>query len=289
MEHAMKDADARMWANGIVAVGDISNSSISFPFKQNSRILYHTFLELIGFDPKNSQRIMQSGVDTLHDLHSRGLRGSLAPHSPYSTSSELIGLITDYDSKNGWPVSIHSQESSAETAFFKDGSGNINDIYDALKLDISYFSPPGHSSLRAIAPKLRRGPTLLVHNTVMNEDDLLSVKDKNVFFCLCPSANLYIENMLPDFSLFEKEAGRLCIGTDSLASNDSLDVVKEANLILKNTPAIKVEQLLSALTVNAARALNLEHLFGRLIPGKNTGLNLIAEHAGQLQFKQKLS
>lgn len=86
----METADAGMWQNGIVAVGDISNGDSSFETKTQSNIFYHTFVELIGLDPARQELIFDKGLEVLQALKNHNLQGSLAPHAPYSTSTALI-------------------------------------------------------------------------------------------------------------------------------------------------------------------------------------------------------
>lgn len=286
IEVAMETADADMWKNGIVAVGDISNNSESFNRKKNSRIYYHTFIELIGLNPKNASQIFQKGKEQLEILHGMELSGSLAPHAPYSTSKELIGHIAEFDQQNNFSFSIHNQESLEESKFFKGEQNGFIKLYDFLKLDISWFQAPGTSSLEHYGENLPDKKVLLVHNTLTEISDLKTLKNKNVFWCFCPRANTYIEDRLPDFSIFNAET--ICIGTDSLASNLGLDLLEEINLILRESKHFTTEDLLRAITYNGAQALGIDDRFGQLLPGKKPGLNLLKVQNAQTHFVKKI-
>jgi aminodeoxyfutalosine deaminase len=282
------EADAQMWSNGIVAVGDISNADDSFKTKQNSKIKYHTFIEILGLNPVNEKMMFDLGFPFLKLLQSMGLAGSLAPHAPYSTSLQLIERIAKFDKENNLPLSIHNQETDEETKFFFGKQNEFKSLYDFLKMDISWFKATECSSLQSYIGALNNQKTMLVHNTFSTKEDIETAASKNCFFCFCPNANLYIENKLPDYNLFKEHQNLLCIGTDSLASNDSLDLINEANVILKNKKAFSVETILQMMTFNNASALNLENEFGSLIPGKNTGLNLVNFGNDQLQLNKKI-
>ncbi len=289
LEH-MQAADRAMWQNGIVAVGDISNTSASFDQKAESQLFYHTFIELIGLDPGRAGRVLEQGLALEKELRTRGLAGSLAPHAPYSTSKELIGKIAAHDAAQALTLSIHNQETDEETNFFMGRKSGFEQLYDFLKLDISWFRPPGHSSLVDYAPALSGTRSLLVHNTVTSGEDPAAIDPATLYWCFCPAANQYIEARLPDFSLFRHLQNRICMGTDSLASNDSLDVLKELNIILSSTPVFSIETLLSAITANGAEALGISENFGSLLPGKNAGLNLLGENKNStLQFIKKIT
>lgn len=282
------EADAQMWNNGIVAVGDISNADDSFKIKQNSKIKYHTFIEILGLNPANENMMFDLSFPFFKLLQSLGLAGSLAPHAPYSTSLQLIERIATFDKENDLPLSIHNQETEEETKFFLGSESDFKGLYDFLKADISWFKAPGVSSLRSYINVFKDQKTMLVHNTFSSKEDIKMAADKNCFFCFCPNANLYIENKLPDYTLFKEYKSSLCIGTDSLASNDSLDLIGEANVMLKNSNAFSLETILQMMTFNNASALNLENEFGSLMPGKNTGLNLVNLKNDQLELTKKI-
>jgi cytosine/adenosine deaminase-related metal-dependent hydrolase len=282
------EADAQMWNNGIVAVGDISNADDSFKIKQNSKIKYHTFIEILGLNPANENMMFDLSFPFFTLLQSLGLAGSLAPHAPYSTSLQLIERIAKFDKENNLPLSIHNQETEEETKFFLGSESDFKGLYDFLKADISWFNAPGVSSLQSYINVFKDQKTMLVHNTFSSKEDIKMAADKNCFFCFCPNANLYIESKLPDYTLFKEYKSLLCIGTDSLASNDSLDLIGEANVILKNSNAFSLETILQMITFNSACALNLENEFGSLIPGKNAGINLLNFENDQIQLTKKI-
>lgn len=282
---AAEKADAEMRQNGIVAVGDISNLNLTFPIKQKSKIYYHTFVELLSLNPANAQTMFQIGIGLLQELKDLSLAGSLAPHAPYSCSQELIKAIADHNSQNNAPTSIHNQESETENKFLRGEKSDFDDFYKFLQLDISWFKPKFKSALDAYVRLLNSKTNILVHNTFSSEDDLRSVKP-NVFWCLCPSANLYIEDTLPNYDQLLKNTRQICFGTDSLASNSDLDLVKEASIFYSKTGELELS--LMGITSIAAKALNIEERFGSFIQGNNSGVNLITTSNNQLKFEKVL-
>nr|MBP9069091.1 amidohydrolase family protein [Bacteroidia bacterium] len=104
----------------------------------------------------------------------------------------------------------------------------------------------------------------------------------NVFWCLCPSANLYIEDTLPNYDHLLKNTQQICFGTDSLASNSDLNLIKEAAIFYSKTGELELS--LKGLTFNGAKALGLDDKFGSFIKGKNTGLNLITTNNKDLKL-----
>ncbi len=288
-EDAAIEADFKMWESGIVAVGDISNIDTTFKTKTSSKIYYHTFIELIGLNPLHSETIFEKGLSLLKELENYNLIGSLAAHAPFSSSKLLINKIANYNSSNNLAFSIHNQESEEETKFFAGRPSGINDLFAYLNIDINWFIPPKISSLLSYLDEIPNKKSLLVHNTFCKEEDIIASKYKFINWCFCPGANLFIENTLPNYDLFLNHNQNWCIGTDSLASNQKLDMCFEASILLAKSPSISIESILKALTYNGAKALGIEDKFGKLIIGKNTGLNLIQHSDKQLNFIKKIA
>ena len=288
-EDAAIEADFKMWESGIVAVGDISNIDTTFKTKANSKIYYHTFIELIGLNPLHSETIFEKGLSLLKELENYNLIGSLAAHAPFSSSKLLINKIANYNGLNNLAFSIHNQESEEETKFFAGRPSGINDLFAYLNIDINWFIPPKTSSLLSYLDEIPNKKSLLVHNTFCKEEDIIASKHKFINWCFCPGANLFIENTLPNCDLFLNHNQNWCIGTDSLASNQKLDMCFEASILLSKLPSISIESILKALTYNGAKALGIEDKFGKLIIGKNTGLNLIQHSDTQLNFIKKIA
>jgi len=271
---AMDDADQQMFHNGIVAVGDISNQILSKPIKEKSRIFYHTFVEAMGFNPARAASIMQHAMQVKEGF--APLKASVVPHAPYSVSPELFKLIHDQAISDDNFISIHNQESPAEESFFIDKTGDFLKLYTFLGLDISFFEATGKTSVQSYLPYLKQLKILLVHNTFTNTDDINFVKqqDVEVYWCLCPGANLYIEDALPNVDLLINKGLKITLGTDSLASNHQLNILKEMQ-ILQQHKQVPFNRLLQWATLNGAEFLGLSEHLGSIEPGKTPGLNLI--------------
>ncbi|MBL7935638.1 MAG: amidohydrolase family protein [Bacteroidia bacterium] len=282
-QEAMHLADQEMQIQGIVAVGDISNTNDSIKTKQQSNIYYHTFVELIGLNPERANIVFDTGKQLLLEYSKAQLSVSLAPHAPYSASLELIKKITDNCLLLNKPTSIHNQESKAENEFFNSKTGDYLRLYETIKIPVDYFKPTQKSSMQSVISAFNNQVrTLLVHNTFTNQNDLEIAKSvhSELYWCLCPHANLYIENTLPDIELLISNNCRLTLGTDSLASNTNLSIIEEINCILKHQPSTSIEILLNAATYNGAKFLGIESEFGLIEKNRKGGINLIKGNLG---------
>lgn len=282
-QQAMKDAETEMLQNGIVAVGDICNTADSFPLKSSSGLYYHNFIEVAGFVPATAA----SRLETAKKVYEQSLAlpggHSLAPHAPYSVSPELFGLIF---SLRPAVTTLHNQESEAETEFFVSKSGPLLKIYEQLGIDLSFFHATGKSSLRSVADHFKNiGSLLLVHNCFTSEEDIEALENEVVntliSFCICPNANRYIGNPLPNIELLMQSGMNICLGTDSLASNNQLSIWEELQTIRKHFPHISLEKLLQWATVNGAKALKIDNRFGGFRKGMMPGVLLIGEQKAE--------
>jgi aminodeoxyfutalosine deaminase len=270
---AIEKAEDEMIRNGIVAVGDISNTSITATQKRKQNLYYHTFIELLGFNPDHAETIFNKGLSIESEFE--GLNKSLTPHAPYSVSSELMQLIAN---KNEKFYSIHNQESEEENKFARNKTGDFLRLYQTFNINIDHYQPSGKSSLMTYLPYFEKKKILLVHNSHTSVNELSSTSaNTHVYWCLCPNANLYIENELRDiYVLLKDHKDHITIGTDSLASNHSLNICSEIQTIHTHYPEISLQELFKWATLNGAKFLEIDDQYGSFRKGKTPGVNLIS-------------
>jgi cytosine/adenosine deaminase-related metal-dependent hydrolase len=282
---AIAHAEQEMFNNGTVAVGDIGNTADTAFVKSNSKMRWQNFVEVLGFydakadeNIKNYQAIaneLNTALRTSNFVH----RTSLVPHAPYSVSAKTFQLINEATA--GQIISIHNQENTAEDELYKTGSGDFLNLFRVFGIDTSPFPVTGKSSIRSYLPYFNNGQTIfLVHNTFMPEEDIVWANDYatsnglQLVYCLCPNANLYIENKVPAVALFQQHNCDLVLGTDSYSSNWQLSIVKEVQALLKHT-SVTTEQALQMATINGAKALQWDDDFGSFEKGKKPGVVLL--------------
>jgi cytosine/adenosine deaminase-related metal-dependent hydrolase len=276
---AMEFAEQEMKKNGIVAVGDISNNSLSLAQKEKMNIEYYNFIETSGWLPQVAELRFQKSKSIFDQFENKGFVASIVPHAPYSVSKELWMKMIPYFA--GKTISIHNQETSHEDLFFMEGKGDFTKMYEMMKIDNSFYQAEKRRSVESYFNKFSSAASvILVHNTFTKQEDLDFINEnKNdcqlISFCLCPNANLYIENCLPDVDLFLRNDCHLIFGTDSLASNQQLNILEEIKTIIKSFPAVKTESLLKWATFNGAKALQMESFLGSFDEGKKPGVVLI--------------
>lgn len=271
---AMKLAAAEMQQSGIVAVGDICNTADSLEIKGQSNIRWHNFIEVSGFVDAGAEKRFAEIVSLLNKFPE--VNSSISPHAPYSVSKKLFQLINK--NTQGQTISIHNQEAAAENELYLYKTGNFLELYQNLGIDIAGFQSTGKTSFQSWLPNFNQNQKIIsVHNSFMDEDDSFFAKTQNheLFFCLCPNANLFIENVLPPVDVLVQHQSHICLGTDSLASNHSLNMMDEIHTLQKYFPQLKMETLLQWATFNGARALGMQNELGSFEKGKKPGVVLI--------------
>jgi cytosine/adenosine deaminase-related metal-dependent hydrolase len=273
---AAEAADQEMYDNGIVAVGDISNNSLTAPLKAKSKLYYHTFVEILGFLPESAEELFKKALVTVEEFKPQST--SITAHAPYSVSKELFKLIKKHSDAGTNLLSIHNQECEDENKFYRYKLGGFIDLYKHLGVDIGYFRPQARNSLQSIIPLLtNRQKILLVHNTCTNLKDIYFIKrfDRKINWCFCPNANIYIEKRLPKIDLFVNQGLNITLGTDSLASNTKLCILSEMRTLQQGFPTLSFDTLLKWATINGAQFLGIDEEKGTIEVDKTPGLNLL--------------
>jgi len=279
-ERAAQKAAEEMYRNGTRAVGDISNTPVTFALKKNASLLFHTFIEVSGIHPDKADRQFALALRLEQQALTLGLSAGISPHAAYSVSDALAGKIAGHLSQRNTPLAIHHQESQEEQDFLRDGSGPMHTAFLAMGTLPTDWAPPRTTPSEWLATRFGgySGRMLLVHNTYADEEDRKTISRHfpGSFRVLCPNSNLYIGGCLPDIPALILAGERLCLGTDSYGSNTSLSVWDEVCTIAQNFPEIPFTELIRWATWNGACALGTESETGSIAPGKKPGLNLIS-------------
>jgi cytosine/adenosine deaminase-related metal-dependent hydrolase len=210
-----------------------------------------------------------------------GIDAAPTPHSCYTMSPQLLSASAAAGLQEGW-LSYHSQESQEEEDLLLTGSGAM---YENRKRS-GMSTPPvtGESSLKYFLARLAAAiqppydqHILLVHNVCLQQGDIDAAKTvmNNVYWAICPLSNKFIHNALPPVELMRRNALNITVGTDSLSSNDDLDMVKELFCIHENFKDVPMNEILTWACLNGAKFLSKDAELGSLTPGKHPGIVLV--------------
>jgi len=276
-------AEKELFANGVVAVADICNTDHAITVKGKSELYWHNLIEVINLHDENWEKQINHFNIVLEQykiLTPEKVTTTLTPHAPYSVSAQTFKALNKATANS--IISIHNQESSGEDELFENGKGDFLKLFAALGEAKSPFAITGKSSLQTWLPYFTNGQTiLLVHNTYIQEEDIVFAKSYSelsgikIVYCLCPNANLYIENTLPPLDLLLKYNCKIVTGTDSYASNWQLSIAAELKTLSDNFPHIPLPSILQWATINGAEVLGRSTVLGSFKNGKKPGVVLI--------------
>ena len=273
---AIADGDQEMRQDGIVAVGDISNKLDTADIKSKSDIKYYTFVEMFDFLQSSMTEGTIAQYQPVYKGHSGtdGNEKSYVPHAPYTVSDGLYNFIKKQEGDE-LTISIHNQETPHEDQLFREKAGGFIDFYKGFGFGLDHFKATNDSSLayaiQHLDPKHR---ALFVHNTMTTAQDIAKATAWNTksYWATCANANLYIENRLPDYKIFEEAGALMTIGTESLTSNWQLSIMEEMKTIKKYKSYLSLATLLTWACKNGAAALGFDDELGTLELGKKPGL-----------------
>ena len=276
IQEAIINAEAEMMANGIVAVGDISNTLDTLNQKAKHNLAYYSFVELYDLDPTLAADKIIAGLEIQKQFQENCVRASIVPHAPYSVTNDLWNLLSAHFGMH--TISLHNQETPDENDFFKTKTGSFLGMYERTKVNLDFFKATGLSALQSVLPIFKKAHHgILVHNSFTSAEDIQAVHAAmdNAFWCLCPNANQYIEQTMPPIELLRSEKAKVVIGTDSYASNWSINILDELKTIQQNHPQIPLAEMLGWATINGAQALQMDKHLGSFEKDKKPGVVLI--------------
>ena len=261
MKESAKFALDEMWKEGIGIIGEISNSAITFEPLCSSSFFGYYFQEVIDF----------KGIKKLTPLSPpvscSNFKVTYSAHAPYSVSPLLLQAIKSYNRKRKKLFVIHCAESTEEVEFLKTGRGFFRDLLKEKGQWNESFVPPGTSPVKYLhSLGVLDENTLLIHAIYVTDEDIAILRKTRAKVCICIRSNLFIGVGTPPVEKFLKEGIKLCIGTDSLASNDKLSIWEELKTISSFYPAISPEKLLELATFQGAQIFGFRNL-GALAPG----------------------
>ncbi|MEJ5364342.1 MAG: amidohydrolase family protein [Desulfosoma sp.] len=252
-------------ATGTIWLGDVINAPLDGVEEARGIPYERRFVEVLGFCAKSLQEVLPAA----HDVET--MSWPLAAHSLYGTSWDVIRQAKEWTRTRGLPFSIHAAEHREETTFVRDGTGFCRDLLAFLGRWDDAWRPSGTSPVRTLEALGVLDPqTLLVHMVHVDSEDWDITARRGACVCFCPRSNLWIEGTLPKIEEAIRRKIPCALGTDSRASNEDLNLFREAAAVLDAYPGLEPAVVLRMMTLGGARALGLEGSWGVLGPGAGT-------------------
>lgn len=248
-------------ASGVSTILDVGNTEANLKFAKYSPIRIFSSLELIGLDPTKLEGLVHRAKGAMKsfavDAGSKS-RVGVSAHAPFSCSTELIEYVNQTNHKSDFPNTIHLSESLEEKQVFDSGKGKLarflSFIYPEWQFKSSSSTRFENSIDYMFENDLIPKGSVLVHVNYSNDSQLKKLKDLNCTIVHCPSSREFFGHKQPDFLAWKRAGLNICLGTDSLASNESLNMWKELKLLQENSE-YSFREIFEMATINGAKAL----------------------------------
>lgn len=273
-------------AGGVTTLGDCTATGAALLAAKMFGLRGIIYQEVFGIDDSHTVPEIVANLD----LSVRALRwqatGSrlkigISPHSPYTVRSELFHALADYAAENDSRVCIHAAESLAETNLLRHGTGIIADTFERRGIA---WKTPGKSTLAYLRDHNMLSPrTLLVHGTQISAGDREHICATNAAWAHCPKSNAKLGNGIATLGLMKScyppGAPRIGLGSDSVASNNTMDMFDEMRFAVllqrvrtRRYDAMTALESVNMATIGGARALGMDNEIGSLAPGKHADI-----------------
>jgi cytosine/adenosine deaminase-related metal-dependent hydrolase len=272
--------------SGTTTVVDITRNGIALSELLTSKIRKLLFYEIINFNPDTAEDIINDFKELItgrkpDDLLSIGI----FPHAPYTVSDRLYRGCKNVSDEFDITIATHIAETKDEVEFLTRGTGH----FVSLLSDFNMLGKWKHPGLRPINYLKNIGflenECILIHCNYISDDeiDLIEKTKSNVVFC--PRSHEYFRHEDHPFLILKNRDINISLGTDSLASNDTLSILDEMKFIREHYRDMKPQDIFHMGTIAGAVALKMDDSIGRLYPGyyadiaviefENTGISNI--------------
>ncbi len=262
--------------SGTTTVADITRNGLALEELQKSKIRKVLFYELIDFNPDSAESTIDNFKNIIRKVkHNDLLSIGIFPHAPYTVSEELYRECKRVSKELDICIASHISETIDEANFLTRGAGNFVSLlrdFDMLK----EWTPPGLKPVNYLKNIgfLENG-CILVHCNYLSGEEVDQIEESNSTIVFCPRSHKYFRHKdHPLFKLRNRDIN-VALGTDSLASNDSLSILDEMKYIYTQHKTSKPQDILYLGTIAGATALSLNNKIGKLEEGYDADIAVI--------------
>src|SRR5947208_15007286 len=230
------------------------------------------FAELIDVrEPERANEMVESATDSLKRTENWGL----APHAPFTASENLSRDCQEIALRENILLTTHLAESCEEMEMFRDASGPLYQFLKEIGREMTDcgYDTPLRRFLRRLGDASLAG-WIIAHLNELSESDFDLLREIRHKFSIahCPRSHAYFGHVAFQFERLQRLGFNVCLGTDSLASNDDLSLFAEMRAFQKQFPKVPAERILEMVTINPARALRQEKSLGQIRVGSSADL-----------------
>lgn len=268
---------------GTTAIGDAVSDRRLLHSYRGSTFTGRLFLEALGQEPASCKVFADKLEETLRTFNAGDILPGLSPHAPHTLSSAFFQDLKRIAAALSVPLMTHLSESPEEAAFMHDSTGRIAELLYPFVHWEDYLPAPMRTTSAAYLDSLGvlDSSTIAVHCVHITPADAEILKKRGVRVVICPRSNDKLAVGRAPVHLLKTAGIPLSLGTDSLASNDSLSLWDEIRFVLADTPdAFTSEELLRMASLGGAEVLGLDNETGSLEKGKRADFLVLGKPQG---------
>lgn len=268
---------------GITTIGATEDSGAAVTALKDAGMRGLVYLEVFGpaaAQADESLRGLREKVERYRAQASDRIRLGVSPHAPYTVSDALFALTAAYARAEGLPLATHAAEAEVEELLVREGVGPFAAGLRSRGIETE---PRGRSTIDLLA---RTGvldcAPLLIHAVRLSQEDLQLIHGAGATIAHCPIANARLGHGIAPIVEALELGIPVAIGTDSVASNNRLDLLEEAHVAqalqrarLQSAAALASGDLLRMVTIEGARILGMAERIGSLETGKDADFCVI--------------
>lgn len=187
---------------------------------------------------------------------------ALSPHAPYTISPRLYARMSQIAARHLMPQTTHLSEAVSEREFLVNGGGPLLPLFKMFGADVAKMRwtdvPAVETWMRACLPHASAGTndTMLVHCYDLTDAEVTKLGSEKATIVYCPRSRAYFGHPSFRFADLLAAGATITLGTDSLGSNQNLDLMQELSAARLEQPNVPVAELFRAATVNGRKALS---------------------------------
>jgi cytosine/adenosine deaminase-related metal-dependent hydrolase len=253
---------------GTTLIGDITVGGASYPAVSAAAMRAVLFWEVIGLADERAKAALEAAAGWYsQQRETPTLRLGISPHAPYSVRRSLFGESGKLVREGKRPLAVHLAESRGEVELIESRRGPFVTFLKELGVWDRDGLIDGITDVMTACDF--RQPKLFVHGNHLAPSTRIP---RNSSIVYCPRTHAAFRHPPHPFREFLARGVRVCLGTDSLASNPDLDILAEARFVQSRYPDFPGDQLLRMVTLSGAEALGWADECGSLEAGKSADL-----------------